>query len=64
MNKPNCYECKYRGEVPGSAHSECTNKNAKVEGHETGIKRGWFYHPFNFDPVWLISCDGYESKQK
>ena len=22
-NKPNCYECKYRGEVAGSAHSCC-----------------------------------------
>ena len=21
--KPNCYKCKYRGEVPGSAHSSC-----------------------------------------
>lgn len=21
--KPNCWECKYRGEVPGSAHSSC-----------------------------------------
>jgi hypothetical protein len=24
MKKPNCYNCKYRGEVPGSAHSCCT----------------------------------------
>lgn len=23
MNKPNCYECKHRGSVPGSAHSTC-----------------------------------------
>lgn len=23
MEKPNCYECAYRGEVPGSAHSSC-----------------------------------------
>lgn len=23
MSKPNCYGCKYRGTVPGSAHSRC-----------------------------------------
>lgn len=23
MEKPNCYDCKYRGGVPGSAHSSC-----------------------------------------
>lgn len=23
MSKPNCYNCKYRGPIPGSAHSEC-----------------------------------------
>ncbi len=23
MSKPNCYECKFRGTVPGSAHSRC-----------------------------------------
>jgi len=23
MNKPNCYKCKYRESVPGSAHSSC-----------------------------------------
>ncbi len=22
-NKPNCYECRWRGEVPGDAHSKC-----------------------------------------
>jgi hypothetical protein len=24
MSRPNCYNCKFRGEVPGSAHSCCT----------------------------------------
>lgn len=23
--KPNCYQCKHRGEVPGSAHSRCSH---------------------------------------
>ena len=24
MKKPNCYNCKWRGDIPGSAHSCCT----------------------------------------
>ena len=31
MKKPNCYKCKYRGEVPGSAHSCCKHPKVKVE---------------------------------
>ena len=93
MNKPNCYECKYRGDVPGDAHSSCkhpsigahdpldqvmailasvgrteppTNAaamtlNIKADPH--GVRSGWFNWPFNFDPVWLLSCDGFEAKQ-
>jgi len=91
--KPNCYECKYRGSVPGSAHSTCQHPaNGKlsaepllqafgilasvgrtapiqadtglnVKGHPTGVRRGWFNWPFNFDPVWLQSCDGFTSKE-
>lgn len=30
--KPNCYECKYRGNVPGDAHSCC-----KYPGNNTGL---------------------------
>lgn len=36
----------------------------KVVGHPTGIKNGWFSHPFNFDPTWLISCDGFEAREE
>jgi hypothetical protein len=30
-----------------------------VEGHPRGRQSGWFNWPFNFDPTWLISCDGF-----
>jgi hypothetical protein len=23
---------------------------------------GWFFWPYNFDPRWLKSCDGFEPK--
>jgi hypothetical protein len=92
-NKPNCYECKWRGEVPGSCHSSChhpafaaahddplgalfgllgkrgplaqsqiTADECKVEGHLHGIRSGWFVHPYNFDPVWLKSCTGFQAR--
>jgi hypothetical protein len=93
MKKPNCYKCKFRGEVAGSCHSSCNhpackkeeNENEndiaklfslmggnfkpqqkieglKVKGHPNGIKNGWFAHPYNFDPVWLLECSGFKQK--
>ena len=32
MSKPNCYKCKYRGTVPGDAHSCC-----KYPGNNTDM---------------------------
>lgn len=28
-----------------------------------GIDNGWFGWPFNFDPVWLLTCDGFKPKE-
>ena len=77
-----CYKCKYRGNVPGDAHS-CwrypgnktgmfdfflnenkkneSNLNIKAELH--GVMNGWFFWPVNFDPVWLINCNGFTPKE-
>ena len=88
-DKPNCYECKHRGKVPGSAHCSCNHpKNGRalesplgkmleilgagdpvetglnVRGSRHGIQMGWFAWPFNFDPVWLERCDGFEAKEE
>ena len=61
MEKPNCYECKHRGELNWDAHSMCKrNPVPNVKGAAHGIKKGWFNFPFNFDPVWLENCDGFE----
>ncbi len=61
--KPNCYKCKHCGTILGDAHSRCNNPYAKVKGHPVGIKGGWFHHPINFDPTWLLECDGFERKE-
>ena len=81
MDKPNCYHCRYRGDVAGDAHSCCEYPGTKtgildffasenppiakklnIKGHETGIRKGWFAWPVNFDPTWLLSCDGFKAK--
>lgn len=63
MATPQCYNCKHRREVLGSCHSACANRDASVEGHPHGRKNGWFVWPYNYDPVWLVVCDGFESKE-
>ena len=66
IKKPNCYECKYRGEVEGSAHSSCEYPKCSVlnvKGDPYGIRGGWFNHPLNFDPVWLEECNGFEKNE-
>lgn len=101
--KPNCYKCKYRGEIPGNAHSKCVhpsiseitncaeaeiigllgsrgiarlglnlgaiinnapNNPLGVRGSDHGVKSGWFNWPVNFDPVWLVSCNGFEPDER
>lgn len=64
MSKPNCWECKHAHSIPGDCHIGCDNLAAKVSGDPHGIRSGWFYWPFNFDPTWLKSCDGFEAKEK
>lgn len=38
------------------------SEELNIKGHPQGIRRGWFNFPYNFDPTWLINCDGYKSK--
>ena len=91
-----CYDCKWRGSVPGSVHSCCKHpelksatedplagimamfssigrskpqidimaisKKFEIKANPTGIKRGWFNWPWNFDPNWLENCNALEVK--
>ena len=34
--KPNCYECRYRGDVPGDAHSCCHHPLVKQDDNPFG----------------------------
>lgn len=48
----------FEGYVKHSRVHQVTN--IKVEAEEQGILGGWFMWPWNFDPLWLKSCSGFE----
>lgn len=48
--------------ILGSKHPSVENKLG-VRGKSHGIKHGWFAWPHNFDPVWLLSCNGFEERE-
>ena len=75
MKNPNCYTCIYRKDLIWSAHSECKHPlwyyelatNFKFLGiklNPHGVKCGWADWPFDFDPVWLDSCNGFKKLTK
>ena len=35
-----------------------------VKGNPIAIRGGWFNHPINFDPTWLLKCNGFLLKEK
>lgn len=64
MKKPDCYKCMYRNDIPGSAHSQCANWLAKVTASKHGIQKGWCHWPFNYDPIWIQSCNSFKAKEE
>jgi hypothetical protein len=37
-------------------------KELNLKLSPTGIKGGWCNYPFEFDPIWVLNCDGFEEK--
>ena len=57
---PKCATCVHRLSIPGDRHSRCNaGRTAHVTANPTGVRRGWFNWPLNFDPVWLVTCDSW-----
>lgn len=46
------------GRIPGFQ----VKTDLNVKGHPTGLARGWFNWPYNFDPTWLLECDGFDAQ--
>ena len=64
FKKPDCYKCVHKRDIPGDCHIRCNNVKANVIGDEHGIRNYWFLFPYNFDPIWLFSCDGFSDDPK
>lgn len=39
-----------------------TAKKLGIQANQHGVMSGWFNWPFNFDPIWLTNCKGFEEK--
>lgn len=58
-----CWHCLHKHEVPGNAHIACVKPDPLMKGGEHGVRNGWFYYPFLFDPVWKERlCANYEER--
>lgn len=38
--------------------------NFSIKFNTRAVRKGWFYFPFLFDPIWLKSCSGFIEKEK
>jgi hypothetical protein len=57
-----CYNCIYKRNVPGDAHIACSNPDPNMTGNPHGIKKGWFFYPVVFDPIWMTKkCDNFKN---
>lgn len=55
-----CNGCKFnKGNNPGTHHISCGKKNAIVTVNEHARANGWASWPFDYDVIWLESCDSY-----
>ena len=55
-----CYKCYHKRNIPANHHIQCINPDENMKGDEHGIKQGWFYYPFCFDPIWkLEKCNNF-----
>jgi len=60
--------CQYPGNETDlfAIFNEANKINARklqIQAHKHGILNGWFMWPIDFDPVWLLNCDGFSSNE-
>lgn len=50
--------CIHKRTVPGNCHVRCAYPDSSnVTGDPHGIKNGWFFYPFLFDPIWDLAVE-------
>jgi hypothetical protein len=59
--KTECHECAHMREVPGNSHIRCARPDPDMTGDPHGVRKGWFFYPLLFDPVWRTAeCANHE----
>lgn len=66
FNDNKCRTCVYKAEFSGTHHLGCSKSmlnpsviTALVQVNDHGFNNGWASWPFNFDPIWIDSCDSH-----
>jgi hypothetical protein len=72
MTTHNCYTCLHREDLAGDAHSQCSEGlkqclsglpksevTIRVSLDPHGVRNGWAMWPFNFDPIWITTCNSH-----
>lgn len=67
-----CLNCKHKGKIKNSHHIKCCHPLIEKEGFKgaalnlsvtvsyLGIVEGYCLWPYNYDPIWIVSCEGFE----
>ncbi len=58
-----------RGELlamlAGSAFVELESaRELDIQANPHGVRKGWFNWPYEFDPIWLENCNGFEQSEE
>lgn len=57
-----CWHCKHSREILWDCHLTCAKPDPNMKGDEHGVANGWFFYPWNYDPIWMtVKCANFES---
>lgn len=63
LNQPLAQMFGILASVGRTAPFTVTSPKLNIQLHPFGVKRGWANYPINFDPTWIMNCDGYEVEE-
>jgi hypothetical protein len=58
-----CNSCQHQNQKV-NGHSSCRNEGATVVFNSHAYFNQWANWPIDFDPIWLISCNGYKEDER
>ena len=46
-----------------SSENKLTKRKLGIKAEPEGVRGGWFVWPVNYDPVWLVNCNGFTPQE-